>query len=123
MASPSTKPGHIEVTQLMVRLYTLLSQAMERCINESSRQSFSEQDFQAQLKATQAETLQMLSINRVVHDKVEKECARALELAAACQQPDAAARKAAIETLHKERAMLHTKTLALTDLIAVFRST
>ena len=123
MVTPSVKPGPIEVTQIMVRLYTLLSQAMDRAVNEANRESFAEADFQAQLKTTQAETLAILSTNRVVHDKVQKQCERALALAAAAQQPDPAARTAAIEKLHAERAMLHDRTIAMTDLLAVFRST
>ena len=123
MPTPATKPRHIEVTELMVRLYTLLTQVMDRAVNDEIRKGFPEQEFFSQLNATQAETLEALSINRVVHDKVQKQCERARALAGAVQKGDATAKAAAIQDLQAERAELYSRTIAMTDLLAIFRST
>jgi hypothetical protein len=122
MLIPSTKYSHIEITQMLVRLYILLAQELDRCLDQNSAHSFPEPDFQAQLKSTRSETLGMLSVNRVVQEKVEHECARALALRTAFLQSATTGAAAATSDIRAERTMLKTKTLALTDLLAVFRS-
>jgi hypothetical protein len=66
--------------------------------------------------------MEILSVNRVVKDKVEQECQRVLTLSAACLT-DGAAKKATMDELSAERDVLKKKTMALSDLLAVFRAT
>jgi Skp family chaperone for outer membrane proteins len=63
----------------------------------------------------------MLSVNQVVKAKVEQECNRVRSLVTACLT-DGAAKSAALEELKAERALLKQKTMALSDLLAVFRA-
>jgi hypothetical protein len=65
--------------------------------------------------------MEMLSVNRVVREKVEQECHRALSLAAACLI-GGAEKTTTMDDLKAERAVLKNKTMALSDLLAVFRA-
>lgn len=129
MAGPSARPtggsgrpGHIEVTETLVRLYVFLAQYLDRCLDKAARESFPEKDLQAHLSATRGELSKMLAINRVVKDKVEQECERVLSLGADCLK-GGAAKAGAVDQLKAERQALQNKTIALSDLLAVFRAT
>ena len=63
----------------------------------------------------------LLSVNRVVKDKVEAECNRVRSLVAACVK-GGASRTAALDELKSERDAMKIKTAVLTDLLAVFRA-
>ena len=65
--------------------------------------------------------MEILSVNRVVKDKVEQECNRVLSIAATCLT-GGAGKTAAMDELKAERAVLKNKTMALSDLLAVFRA-
>jgi hypothetical protein len=117
-----TAHTHIDITETLVRLYVFLAQDLDRCLNEAARRTYPEHELQSHLAATRAEMMEMLSVNRVVRDKVEQECNRVLALAAACLV-DGAGQTAAMDDLKAERAVLKTKTMALSDLLAVFRAT
>ena len=65
--------------------------------------------------------LEILSINKVVKEKVEQECERVLSLGAACLKGNGN-KLAALNELTAERAVLQNKTIALSDLLAVFRA-
>ncbi len=121
MSAQATAPSYVEITETLVRLYVFLSQYLDRCLNEAARQSFPEQDLQAHLSETRAKMLEILSVNRVVKGKVEKECDRTLSLGTACLK-GGAAKQAALEEIKAERAVLQHKTMALSDLLAVFRA-
>ena len=84
MISQLTAHSHIEITETLVRLYVFLAQELDRCLNEAARRTYPEQELQSHLASTRAEMMEMLSVNRVVREKVEQECHRALALAAAC---------------------------------------
>jgi len=73
------------------------------------------------LSSTRAKMMEILSVNRVVKGKVEQECNRVLSLIAACL-PDGAGNTGALDELKAERAVLKNKTMALSDLLAVFRA-
>ena len=92
------------------------------CPGEYSRKRCSEQELQSHLVSTRAVMMEILSVNRVVKNKVEQECERVLTLSAACLT-DGATKTAAMDELSAERAVLKTKTMALSDLLAVFRAT
>jgi hypothetical protein len=65
--------------------------------------------------------MEILSVNRVVKSKVEQECVRVLSLSGACLK-GADGKTAMMETVKAERAVLKNKTMALSDLLAVFRA-
>ncbi len=121
MSAPSSVPSHIEITETLVRLYVFLAQYLDRCHDEAARQSFPEKELQAHLAATKAKMMEILSINRVVKGKVEKECEHVLSLGAAYLK-GGAKKKAVLDELKAERAVLQNKTIALSDLLAVFRA-
>jgi len=121
MSAPSSVPSHIEITETLVRLYVFLAQYLDRCHDEAARQSFPEKELQAHLAATKAKMMEILSVNRVVKGKVEKECEHVLSLGAAYLK-GGAKKKAVLDELKAERAVLRNKTIALSDLLAVFRA-
>jgi len=121
MSAQSSGPRHIETTETLVRLYVFLAQYLDRCHDEAARQAFPEKDLQAHLSDTKARMLEILAVNRVVKGKVEKECDRVLALGAAYLK-GGAGKKAILEELKAERAVLQNKTIALSDLLAVFRA-
>ena len=121
MIGQLTAHSHIEITETLVRLYVFLAQDLDRCLNEAARRTYPEQELQSHLASTRAEMMEMLSVNRVVREKVEQECHRALALAAACLT-GGAEKTSVMDDLKAERAVLKHKTMALSDLLAVFRA-
>lgn len=113
--------SHIDITDTLVRLYVFLAQSMDRCLSEAARISYPESELQSNLASTRTMVLDMLSVNRVVKGKVEQECNRVLSLVTACLT-DGPGKSAAMNDLKAERAMLKQKTMALSDLLAVFRA-
>jgi hypothetical protein len=63
----------------------------------------------------------ILAVNPVVKGKVEKECKDVLALGTAILKGDHD-RATAMEPMQAQRAILKTKTIALSDLLAVFRA-
>ena len=121
MTAPSASPQHIVITETLVRLYVFLSQSLDRCLDQSTRESFPDKDHQAFLAETRARVMGMLAVNPVVKRKVEEECQRVLKLAGSYLK--AKATKAALRRQIKvEREILRTKLVALSDLLAVFRA-
>jgi len=48
--SPQTQaPGHIEVTETLVRLYVFLTQYLDRCLDEAARKSYPDEELHAHL--------------------------------------------------------------------------
>ena len=113
--------SHIDVTDTLARLYLFLAQSMDRCVSEAARINYPDAELQSHLASTKATVLDMLAVNQVVKAKVEQECNRVRSLIMACLE-DAAANGAALEELKAERAVLKHKTMALSDLLAVFRA-
>ena len=117
---PSTVQSHIDNTDTLARLYLFLAQSLDRCVSEAARISYSEPQFQASLASTKATVLDMLSVNQVVKGKVEHECDRIGSLVTCLK--DGPAKAGALDELKAERAVLKHKTMALSDLLAVFRA-
>jgi hypothetical protein len=90
-------------------------------VSDAARITYPEAELQAHLDATKATALDMLSVNQVVKAKVEQECNQVRELVTACA--DGTGNAVALEELNVERAVLKHKTMALSDLLAVFRAT
>jgi len=121
MNAQSATHSHVDITDALARLYLFLAQSMDRCLNEDARISYPEAELQSHLAATRATVLDMLSANQVVKAKVEQECNRVDSLIMACLT-DGAAQAGALEALKAERDVLKHKTMALSDLLAVFRA-
>ncbi|MDH5668862.1 MAG: hypothetical protein OEY86_12695 [Nitrospira sp.] len=113
--------SHIDVTDALARLYLFLAQSIDRCLNEDARISYPEAELQSHLAATRATVLNMLSVNQVVKAKVEQECHRVCSLVLTCLT-DGAAQAGVLEALKAERDVLKHKTMALSDLLAIFRA-
>jgi hypothetical protein len=121
MASQTQTPSHIDITATLVRLYVFLSQYLDRCLDEAVRKSYPEEELQAHLASTRAEMMKILQVNPVVKGKVEQECNRVLSMGAACLK-GGKEKTSALEALKAERGVLKNKTIALSDLLAVFRA-
>ena len=121
MVVQNSTHSHIEITETLVRLYVFLTQYLDRCLDKAARDSFPEQDMQAHLSSTRAKMMEILSVNPVVKGKVEKECDRVLSLGAACLK-GGAVKSASLAEVKSERVVLKNKTIALSDLLAVFRA-
>ena len=120
MATQASTRNHIETTELLVRLYVFLNQYLDRCVNEAAHQSYPESELKKHLAETRTKLSEILAINSVVKNKVEQECDRVLALGAACLK--GGGKTAEIELLKAEQAILRSKTIALSDLLAVFRA-
>lgn len=113
--------SHLAITEALARLYLLLAQSMDRCVSEGGWSNDPEDELQAHLASTRAAVLDMLVGNQVVQAKVEEECNQVGSLVKACLM-GGASREVALEELKAERAALKHKIMALTDLMAVFRT-
>ena len=120
MTEPDANLPHITTTETLVRFYVLLAQYIDRCLDESAQRSLPEGEFQKHLTETRTQLTELLSTNRVVKNKAEMEFRR---ITALCEQflkrPTDQTVK---ENLLKEHDVLRIKMLALSDLLAVFRS-
>ncbi|HEU5406169.1 MAG TPA: hypothetical protein VFU48_00275 [Nitrospira sp.] len=121
MKAQSALHNHIDITDTLARLYLFLAQSMDRCVSEAARINYPEAELQSHLASTRAAVLDMLAVNQVVKAKVEQECNRVRSLIMACLA-DGAAKAVALDELMAERAVLKHKTMALSDLLAVFRA-
>src|SRR5574341_1076285 len=121
MSSQTQAPGHIEVTETLVRLYVFLTQYLDRCLDEAARRTYPDEELHAHLAKTRATMSDILAVNPVVKSKVEKECTDVLALGAAILK-GGKERATAMEAMQAQRASLKTKTIALSDLLAVFRA-
>ena len=120
MAPPSSD-SLIDITATFVRLYVFLTQYLDRCVDQAKRESFPEHELQAHLSSTRSSMNEILTVNPVVQGKVERECDRILDLGASLLK-SGTDRAAILTKVQSERATLREKTLALSDLLAVFRA-
>ena len=113
--------SYVDITDTLARLYLFLAQSMDRCVSEAARINYPEAELQTHLDSTRIAALELLAGNQVVKAKVEQECDRVHALIMACLG-GGAAKAVALDELKAERATLKQKTMALSDLLAVFRS-
>jgi DICT domain-containing protein len=111
----------IDLAAAFVRLYVFLTQYLDRCFDEAARKHYPDAELQAHLAETRRQLMDILSVNPVVQKKLAEECDRILALGAACVKSGTADAKVR-EVVQSERAMLRSKTIALSDLVAVFRA-
>ncbi len=121
MVDNKQTPQHIEIAETFVRLYVFLAQYIDRCEDEAARKEYPEAELQNHLATTRAKMLDILKVNPVVQGKVEKECERVLTLGAKCLM-GGTERVAALDVLGAERVVLKNKTIALSDLLAIYRA-
>ena len=110
-----------EIAAALVRLYVFLAQYLDRCFDEAARKSYPDADLQAHLTETRRRLMDILSVNPVVKKKLGEECDRILALGASCLKSGAADQQTR-DVIQAERTVLKSKTLALSDLVAVFRA-
>ena len=121
MAAPSTLSQHIVITETFVRLYVFLAQTLDRCLDQAQRESFPEKEHQAFLAEARNKMREILTVNPVVKGKVEEECNRVLALAESYLKKGGGQKDVLLQ-ITQERAILKTKLMALSDLLAVFRA-
>ncbi|HAN92814.1 MAG TPA: hypothetical protein PLU01_06565 [Nitrospira sp.] len=121
MADNTLTPKHIEIAETFVRLYVFLTQYIDRCEDEAARKEYPEAELQKHLGETRAKMMEILKVNPVVKGKVEKECERVLALGSKCLM-GGTEKVAALDVLGAERVILKNKTIALSDLLAVYRA-
>jgi len=121
MTAQSASPQHIVITETFVRLYVFLAQTLDRCLDQSQRESFPEKEHQAFLAEARNRMRDMLAVNPVVKGKVDDECSRVLALAESYLKKGGGQKDVLAQITH-ERDLLKTKLMALSDLLAVFRA-
>ncbi|MDH4186444.1 MAG: hypothetical protein OEV08_05560 [Nitrospira sp.] len=117
---PTSAQEQLDIAAALVRLYVFLAQYLDRCFDEAARKSYPDSELQGHLTETRNQLMEILSVNPVVKNKLSQECDRILALGTTCLKgvADATTR----DTIHAERAILKSKTIALSDLVAVFRA-
>ena len=112
---------HIGIAETFIRLYVFLTQYIDSCEGETVRKDYPEVDLQKNLASARTEMLEILRVNPVVKGKVEKECERVFSLGAKALM-GGTDKVAALDVLGAQRVIFRTKTVALSDLLAVYRA-
>jgi hypothetical protein len=110
-----------DIAAALVRLYVFLTQYLDRCSDEVARKSYPDSELQKHLGETRRQLMEILSVNPVVKRKLADESDRILALGASCLKSGVVDTKMR-ETIQTERSILKNKTIALSDLVAVFRA-
>lgn len=118
---PASAQEQIDLAAALVRLYVFLTQYLDRCSDDAARKDYPDAELQSHLAETRRQLMDILSVNPVVRKKLTQECDRIVALGTAGVKSgtvDATMR----EAIQAERAVLRNKTIALSDLVAVFRA-
>jgi hypothetical protein len=118
---PVSTKDQTDIAAALVRLYVFLAQYLDRCVDEAVRSSYPDSELQGHLDDTRRQLMEILSVNPVVKRKLADECDRILALGASCLKSGVADPKIR-EMIQAERAILKHKTIALSDLVAVYRA-
>lgn len=110
-----------DIAATFVRLYVFLAQYLDRCCDEAARKSYPDAELASHMNETRRQLMEILSVNPVVKRKVAEECDRILALGASCLKSGVMDTNMR-ETIQTERSILKNKTIALSDLVAVFRA-
>ncbi len=111
-----------DIAAAFVRLYVFLTQHLDRCCDEAARKTYPDAELEVHLNETRRQLMEILSVNPVVKKKLAEECDRILSLGAVCLKSDSVVDTKTRDTIDAERAVLRNKTIALSDLVAVFRA-
>jgi len=108
----------MEITETVLRFYVFLRHYLDRFHDQAAKEAFPESEFRKHLRVTQVKVTELLTSNRVVKQKVAAESNGILQLGS-----DSVERRSGVTgQLAKERELLRVKTVAISDLLAVFRS-
>ncbi len=118
---PVSAQEQTEIAAALVRIYVFLSQYLNRCFDEAARKTYPDAELQAHLTETRKQLMAMLAVNPVVQQKLAQDCDRILALGASCLR-DGTIDPQTRERIHGEETVLRTKTVALSDLVAVYRA-
>ncbi len=118
---PVSANDQTDIAAALVRLYVFLTQYLDRCFDEAARKSYPDSELQGHLDDTRRQLMEIVSVNPVVKRKLADECDRILALGASCLTSGAVDPKNR-EMIQAERAILKNKTIALSDLVAVYRA-
>lgn len=118
--APTTN-DQTDIAAALVRLYVFLTQYLDRCSDDAARKSYPDSELQKHLDETRRQLMEILSVNPVVKQKLADECDRILALGANCLK-SGMADTTTQELIQAERTVLRHKTIALSDLVAVFRA-
>jgi hypothetical protein len=118
--APTTN-DQTDIAAALVRLYVFLTQYLDRCSDDAARKSYPDSELQKHLDETRRALMEILSVNPVVKKKLADECDRILALGANCLK-SGMADTTTQELIRAERTVLRHKTIALSDLVAVFRA-
>jgi hypothetical protein len=110
-----------ELTAALVRIYVFLAQYLDRCFDDAARKTYPDAELQTHLTETRRQLMDLLAVNPVVQQKLAQDCDRILALGAACLRSGQVV-PAMRDSIQAERAVLKNKTIALSDLVAVFRA-
>ncbi|MFO0700928.1 MAG: hypothetical protein U0236_17030 [Nitrospira sp.] len=110
-----------DIAAALVRLYVFLTQYLDRCTDEAARKDYPDSELQKHLDETRQQLMEILSVNPVVKRKLADECDRVLHLGASCLKLGGDDPKTR-EAVQAERAILKSKTMAISDLVAVYRA-
>jgi hypothetical protein len=116
-----TAKDQTDLAAALVRLYVFLTQYLDRCFDAAARAGYPDEELQSHLAQTRRQLMDVLSANPVVKQKLTDECDRILALGASCLK-SGPADKALRDAIQAERTVLRNKTIALSDLVAVFRA-
>jgi hypothetical protein len=112
---------HIVIAETLVRLYVFLTQYIDSCEGDTMRMDYPQLEIETNLASTRAEISEMLKVNPVVKAKVDKECERVVALGAKSLM-GGTDKVAALDVLGAQRVIFQNKTMALSDLLAVYRA-
>ena len=120
MPHSGPNPAYITTTETLLRFYVFLGQYIDRCLDDTARQAPPEEEFQQYLSDTHTQITELLETNRVVKIKTELEYKRITTLCENFLKDPS--NEATTASLKQEYDVLRTKMVALSDLLAVFRS-
>ncbi|HTL61345.1 MAG TPA: hypothetical protein VL261_06835 [Nitrospira sp.] len=118
---PPSAATQLDIAAALVRLYVFLNQYLDRCVTDAVRRSSPDGNLETHLENTRRELMEILSVNPVVKRKLTDECDRILKLGASCLSSSSASGEHR-DRINAEREVLKQKTIALSDLVAVFRA-
>ena len=114
-------PGHIRITETLLRLYVFLAQHLDSCLQVGPRGNDANDDLEGHLATTRTAILEMQSANRVLKAKIQRACQHVLGLAAAYSTEGTGSARGSA-ALAAERAVLRHTSMPGGYRLPVFRA-